>query len=182
MDETMLPDRLIHRKAQNRVNPADFAEDLVKLLPQLRRFARGLARDAADGDDLCQMTIERALKSRHLWQDGTRLDAWVYRIMRNLWIDEARARNRRGQLFAPAEAGDDVGTAGDAAIEAQVELGNVGRAMARLPDDQREAVMLVLVEGFSYKDAADVIGCPMGTLTSRLGRGREALLRAMGEA
>jgi RNA polymerase sigma-70 factor (ECF subfamily) len=70
---------------------------------------------------------------------------------------------------------------GDAGIEAHVELGNVDRAMAALPDEQREAVMLVLVEGFAYKEAAEIIGCPMGTLTSRLARGREALMRALGE-
>ena len=144
---------------------APFGEELVRLLPRLRRFAHGLARDGADGDDLCQATIERALKSSHLWQEGTRLDAWVYRIMRNIWIDETRARSRRGQTFAPEEEGETIGTAGDAAIEATVELGNVGRAMERLPDEQREAVMLVLVEGFAYREAADIVGCPIGTLT-----------------
>jgi len=158
-----------------------FGEELVTLLPRLRRFARSLTRDAADADDLCQMTIERALKSWQQWQGGTRLDAWVYRIMRNIWIDEGRARTRRKQTFAPAEDGDNVGDHGDAAIEAHAEMGNVGRAMARLPDEQREAVTLVLVEGFAYKEAADILGVPMGTLTSRLVRGREALLRELGE-
>ena len=160
---------------------AQFGEDLVKLLPQMRRFARGLARDGADGDDLCQATIERALKSADLWQEGTRLDAWVYRIMRNIWIDEARARNRRGKTFAPEADGEHVGSAGDTAIEANAELGYVGRALDRLHEDQREAVMLVLVEGFAYKEAAEIIGCPIGTLTSRLVRGREALMRELGE-
>lgn len=160
---------------------AQFSEGLVRLLPQMRRFARGLTRDGADGDDLCQMTIERALKSSHLWTEGTRLDSWVYRIMRNIWIDEARARNRASQTFAPEEDGEHVGMAGDVGIEAHVELGNVDRAMAQLPDEQREAVMLVLVEGFAYKEAAEIIGCPIGTLTSRLARGREALMRALGE-
>lgn len=163
------------------VTSAHFGETLVKLLPQMRRFARGLARDGADGDDLCQATIERALKSSHLWQEGTRLDAWVYRIMRNIWIDETRARSRRAQTFAPEEEGENVGVAGDAAIEASAELGHVERAMGHLPPDQREAVMLVLVEGFAYKEAAEIIGCPMGTLTSRLVRGREALMKALGE-
>lgn len=160
---------------------AQFGENLVRLLPQLRRFARGLARDGADGDDLCQATIERALKSSHLWQEGTRLDAWVYRIMRNIWIDETRARSRRAQTFAPEEEGEHVGDTGDAAIEAHAEMSHVDRAMASLPAEQREAVMLVLVEGFAYKEAAEIIGCPMGTLTSRLGRGREALMKALGE-
>ena len=161
---------------------AHFGEKLVKLLPQMRRFARGLTRDAADGDDLCQATIERALKASHQWQEGSRLDAWVYRIMRNIWIDEARASNRRSQAFAPEEAGEHVGSAGDMAIEAFVELGNVERAMLLLPAEQREAVLLVLVEGFAYKEAAEIVGCPLGTLTSRLVRGREALMRELGEA
>jgi RNA polymerase sigma factor (sigma-70 family) len=163
------------------VTSAHFGEDLVKLLPRMRRFARGLARDGADGDDLCQATIERALKSAHQWQEGTRLDAWVYRIMRNIWIDETRARSRRAQTFAPEEEGEQVGTRGDAAIEANAEMARVERAMAALPPDQREAVLLVLVEGFAYKEAAEIIGCPMGTLTSRLVRGREALMRMLGE-
>lgn len=161
---------------------ARFGAELTRLLPRLRRFARGLTRDSADGDDLCQATIERALKSASQWQEGTRLEAWVYRIMRNLWIDESRARSRRQQTFSPEEDGLEVGNDGDVAIEAHAELGNVARAMARLPAEQREAVMLVLVEGFAYKKAAEIIGCPMGTLTSRLVRGREALMRELGEA
>ena len=159
-----------------------FCDELTALLPKLRRFARGLAHDAADGDDLCQATIERALKSRHQWQDGTRLDAWVYRIMRNLWIDEARARTRRTQTFAVEEEGLDIGDGGDRAIEAHIELGHVDRALGELPEEQREAVILVLVEGYAYKEAAEMIGCPIGTLTSRLVRGREALMRRLGEA
>ncbi|GLK43813.1 MULTISPECIES: sigma-70 family RNA polymerase sigma factor [Novosphingobium] len=158
-----------------------FCEELTALLPRLRRFARGLARDPADADDLCQQTVERALKSRQSWQDGTRLDAWVYRIMRNQWIDEVRARTRRSQTFTHEEEGANIGAPGDLAAENLVELGNVGRALARLPEEQREAVILVLVEGFAYKEAAEIIGVPQGTLTSRLGRGREALLRELGE-
>lgn len=159
-----------------------FCENLIALLPRLRRFARGLCRDAADADDLCQQTVERALKSRDHWQEGTRLDAWVYRIMRNQWIDETRARGRRGQTFVHEDEGMNVGTPGAPDAENLVELGNVGRALLRLPEEQREAVVLVMVEGFAYKEAAEIIGIPQGTLTSRLGRGREALMRELGEA
>lgn len=162
-------------------NQDRFCEELTALLPRLRRFARGLARDATDADDLCQQTLERALKSRQSWQEGSRLDAWVYRIMRNQWIDEARARARRAHTFAHEEEGTGVGAPGDRDAENLVELGNVGRALARLSHEQREAVVLVLVEGFAYKEAAEIIGVPQGTLTSRLGRGREALLRELGE-
>jgi RNA polymerase sigma-70 factor (ECF subfamily) len=106
----------------------------------------------------------------------------MYRIMRNHWIDTARARTRAGETFVGAEAGESVGDRGDAGIEAAVELGNVGRAMAMLPPEQREAVALVLVEGFAYKEAAEILDIPMGTLTSRLVRGREALMARLGEA
>lgn len=159
-----------------------FCEELTALLPRLRRFARGLTHDAADADDLCQQTIERTLKSRHQWQEGTRLDAWVYKIMRNQWIDEARARKRRSQTFVHEDEGMHVGNTAHHDAENLVELGNIGRALARLPEEQREAVVLVLVEGFAYREAADIIGVPQGTLTSRLGRGREALLKELGEA
>lgn len=158
----------------------EFEDGVLALLPRLRRFAFSLSRDAADGDDLCQMTIERALNARDQWTPGSRLDSWMYRIMRNIWIDEVRARTRRGQTFIDEEAGMDVGGAGDQ--EARVELGNVDRAMSRLPDEQREAIALVMIEGFAYKEAAAIIGCPIGTLTSRLIRGREALMSELGVA
>jgi len=145
----------------------------------LRRFAIGLAGHPADGDDLCQMTIERALSRREQWQDGTRLDSWAYRIMRNIWIDESRARKRRGQTFVDEDAGLLVGV--DGAQEARMELGDIDRAMARLPEEQREAVLLVMVEGYSYKEAAEIVGCPVGTLNSRLVRGRDALMALLGE-
>lgn len=159
-----------------------FEEELVELLPRLRRFARGLARDAADADDLCQAAIERALKSRSQWQQGTRLDSWMYRITRNLWIDERRAAGRRG-VHAPIDesvnqiAGDDA-----ADVEAGALRGDVDGAMARLPDEQREVVMLVLVEGYAYREAAEILEVPIGTVTSRLARGRETLMHLLGEA
>lgn len=159
-----------------------FEDELLAVLPRLRRFAHALARNTADADDLCQAAIERALKARDQWQPGTRMDSWMYRIMRNSWIDAARANRRRGETFVDEEAGLSVGDNGDKAIEASVELGNVGRAMQRLPDEQREAVALVLIEGLAYKEAAAILDIPMGTLTSRLVRGREALMATLGEA
>ena len=159
-----------------------FEDEMIALLPRLRRFAHALARDAADADDLCQAAVERALKARAQWQPGTRLDSWMYRIMRNLWIDTGRARTRHGETFVGAEAGEGIGDRGDVAIEAHVELGQVARAMNSLPAEQREAVALVLVEGFQYKEAAEMLDIPIGTLTSRLARGREALMARLGEA
>lgn len=155
----------------------DFEAALSALLPRLRRFAHGLARDPADADDLTQSTMERALKARDQWQAGTSLDAWSYRIMRNLWIDTARSRQRRDQVLAPAELGESVGAAPEA--EGKAELHFLMRAMDRLPDEQREAVALVMIEGLAYREAADVLDVPIGTLTSRLVRGRQALVEML---
>ncbi|HEX3701413.1 MAG TPA: sigma-70 family RNA polymerase sigma factor [Phenylobacterium sp.] len=149
---------------------------IVDLLPRLRRLARVLSRDPADADDLVQATVERALIHREQWRPGTRLDSWMFRIMKNAWIDESRSRSRRGRVFAPEEQGETVGSDGAAAMDARLIAADISRAMARLPDEQRLAVALVLVEGLSYKEAADVLEVPQGTLTSRLVRGRMALL------
>lgn len=153
---------------------------MLALLPRLRRFAIGLCGNTSDGDDLCQMTIERALSNQSRWEEGTRLDSWMYRIMRNIWIDEGRKVTRSMQTFVAEDAGVGVGSNG--AQEAAVELGNVDRAMQKLPEDQREAVLLVMVEGYAYKEAAEIVGCPVGTLNSRLVRGRDALMAILGEA
>ena len=150
--------------------------EIVELLPRLRRLARALARDVADADDLVQLTVERGLARSGQWIPGTRLDSWMFRIMKNAWIDEGRARSRRAAVFAPEEAGDHVGDDGAARMEDRLAARDVERAMLRLPEDQRIAVALVLVEGLSYQEAADVIEAPVGTLTSRLVRGRAALV------
>ncbi|MDR6146923.1 RNA polymerase sigma factor (sigma-70 family) [Sphingomonas sp. SORGH_AS870] len=159
---------------------AAFEQELLALLPRLRRFARSLTHDAADADDLAQVTIEKALLARSSWQPGTRLDSWMYRIMRNAWIDTTRARRRASETFIAEDAGMGVGAPG--AAEAHVALTEVEAAMRALPDEQREAVALVLVEGLAYKEAAEILDIPMGTLTSRLVRGRQALMARLGEA
>jgi RNA polymerase sigma-70 factor (ECF subfamily) len=152
---------------------------VLALLPRLRRFAAGLARDRVDGDDLCQATVLRALDRRAQWQPGSRLDSWMIRIMRNIWIDEQRSRARRGETFVAEDAGLAVGAGGGQ--EEAVALGDVDRALGTLPDEQREAVLLVMVEGYSYREAAEIVGCPVGTLNSRLVRGRDALLALIGQ-
>ena len=159
-----------------------FENELLALLPRLRRFARGLTHNPADADDLCQAAIERALKSREQWQDGTRLDSWMYRITRNIWIDNRRASARRGVHSDIDDGVLQIANDGHQRMEASLELKDVDKAMAQLPDEQREAIMLVLVEGYAYKEAAEILEVPIGTLTSRLARGREALLRELGEA
>ena len=152
----------------------------MALLPRLRRFAAGLARSPADGDDLCQATVERALLKRAQWQPGTHLDSWMMRIMRNIWIDEQRARKRRGETFVAEDAGLSVGSGGGQ--EEAVALGDIDRALRTLPDEQREAVLMVMVARYASKEAAEIVDCPVGTMNSRLVRGRDALLARLGEA
>ena len=147
-------------------------EQIVDLLPRLRRFARTLARDPHDADDLVQIAVERALARSDQLRPESRLSSWMFGILRNAWIDETRTRGRRNRIFAPEELGENVG---DASGGSHAEALSVQDAMARLPDEQRMAVGLVLVEGLSYKEAAEIMGVPIGTLTSRLARGREAL-------
>lgn len=156
--------------------------DIVALLPRLRRFARALTGQTADADDIVQIAVERALMRIEQFQPGTRLDAWLLSIVRNAWIDEARSRTRRAKVFAPAEEGERVGNDGAAQVHAKLEADDVWKAMRELPDEQREAVALVCVEGLAYREAAEALGVPIGTLTSRLARGREALQTMLGGA
>lgn len=152
-------------------------QQLRALLPRLRRFARSLAGDPADADDLVQVALERALVRMGQW-DAARggLDAWMFGIVRNAWLDELRARGRRRRVFAPEEEGEHVG---QSPLDGRIEMMSVQAAMARLPEEQRMVVMLVLVEGLSYREASDVLEVPIGTVTSRLARGREALQRML---
>jgi RNA polymerase sigma-70 factor (ECF subfamily) len=150
-----------------------FQSELVDCLPRLRRFARSLARDAADADDLVQAAVERGLSRRGQWKPGTSLLSWMFTIMKNAWIDETRSRGRQTQRQAPAEAGE---RAPDPAAADPVARLAVQRAMGALPADQRLAVALVLVEGLSYAEASRVLEIPEGTLTSRLVRGRMTLM------
>lgn len=156
-----------------------FERELLTLLPRLRRFARALARDAADADDLLQVALERALKARQQWTPGTRLDSWMMRIVRNCWIDEVRSRSRRARTFVPEEEGAAIGSVAHRDIELRAEMRGVARAMDSLSPEQREVIALVLVEGFAYKEAAALLDIPIGTLTSRLTRGRQALVQML---
>ena len=152
-----------------------FEQEIVDLLPRLRRLARVLTRDVTAADDLVQIAIERALSRRDQWRPGTRLDSWVMRIMKNAWIDETRSRSRWSKVLDSEEAGVNVS---DRSGQTDEQLA-IAQAMADLPDEQRIAVALVLVDGLSYADAAEVLEIPPGTLNSRVVRGRMALMEAL---
>ncbi|MEG3191974.1 RNA polymerase sigma factor [Lysobacter sp. D1-1-M9] len=151
---------------------------LCELLPRMRRFARSLTGHPQDADDVVQTAIERALARASQWRPDQALEPWLFGIVRNAWLDEVRARQRRGRVFAPEEEGEAVGHDG---VDAHAVVLSVEAAMVRLPEEQRAAVALVLVEGLSYKEAAAALEVPIGTVTSRLARGREALQRMLGD-
>jgi len=151
---------------------AQLREQIAGLLPRLRRFARTLARDAHDADDIVQIAVERALTRLDQLRPGSQLSSWLFGIVRNAWIDEVRGRARQGRIFAPEELGAQVG---EEPLGTVADTLAVQNALERLPQEQRIAVGLVLVEGLSYKEAARIMEIPIGTLTSRLARGREAL-------
>ncbi len=156
--------------------------DIVAMLPRLRRFARALTGQPADADDIVQIAVERALTRADQFQPGTRLDAWMLSIVRNAWIDEARARARRAQTFVAAELGDRVGNDGENEMYAKLRADEVWKALRDLAEEQREVIALVCVEGMAYREAAQLLGVPIGTVTSRLARGREALQQKLGDA
>ncbi|HVC51963.1 MAG TPA: sigma-70 family RNA polymerase sigma factor [Stellaceae bacterium] len=151
-----------------------FGDRLVAVLPRLRRFARGLARAASEADDLVQAACERALSRKHQFQEGTRFDSWMFRIVQTIWIDQMRAREVRKEDGDIAE--ERLGSYEPVRrVEARLALAEVRQAVEYLPQDQRAALILVTVEGLSYKEAAQVVGVPVGTIMSRLARARIAL-------
>ena len=151
-----------------------FSDQLIAVLPRLRRFARGLSGSVADADDLVQAACERALARQHQFQEGTRFDSWMFRIVQTIWIDQVRARDVRKEDGDIAE--DRLGSDEPARrVEARLALNEVRRALDHLPPDLRAALLLVTVEGLSYKEAAEALQDPVGTIMSRLSRARIAL-------
>ena len=162
----------------SRTIPADEVRaQLAGLLPRLRRFARSLSRNQHDADDLVQSAVERAWRHLDQLKPGANLHSWMFGIMKNAWVDNLRSRKRRGEVALPEASGEHPAVnPGDV----NANLWSVSEAMDKLPEEQRLAVALVLVEGLSYKEASELLEIPMGTLTSRLARGRTALAQALG--
>lgn len=148
-------------------------EELLTLMPAIRRFAYSLTGTPHDADDLLQNTIERVL-SRGVPED-VELVKWVFRVCRNVWIDEYRARKVRHQDPDSAELLDAQAIDGDKVICDHITLHQVNHAMNQLPDDQRSILALIAVQGMSYKEVAETLSIPIGTVMSRLARARIAL-------
>lgn len=140
-----------------------------------------MARNPSDADDLAQMAAEKAFKSFSQFKPGTNFDYWMFRICRTVWIDMVRSGTRRAAREVVAEEGKTAGVDPRPAIEAAIDLKTAIAAMQRLPDEQREVVALILVDGFGYREAAEILEQPIGTVSSRLARGRQALLAMLGE-
>lgn len=161
----------------------DLKAELVQLLPRLRRFAYSQTRSVQDADDLVQAACERALSRLDQFQPGSRLDSWMFTIMRNIWIDNVRSRARRPE-FANTEATEGAidQTFLSAQTEARSDLRRISGEMAKLPPEQLSVLTLVVMEGKSYQEASDLLGVPIGTVMSRLSRARSRLAACLGAA
>lgn len=156
----------------------DIRTDLIQLLPRLRNFARSLTGAADQADDLVQNGVEKALRNLDSFTPGTRLDAWMFRILRNAWIDTVRARRNTTDIDART-AETLMGEDGRKTTEDRLHLSEVRRAMAGLPEDQRTVLMLVCVEGMRYREVAEALDIAEGTVMSRLSRARLALAETL---
>lgn len=167
------------RVGGHRVND-DVRHQMVALLPRLRRFAFVLTRDMERADDLVQETCVRALDRIGQWERGTRLDSWLYRIAQNIWFDRLRAAKVRGETAEMDAAAELVGEDGRVVVDAKLALGDISRAIAKLPEEQQVLIALVCIDGLSYKEAASILQVPIGTVMSRLARARQALHADLG--
>jgi RNA polymerase sigma-70 factor (ECF subfamily) len=159
--------------------------EMVALIPRLRRFARGLTGTPDQADDLVQAACERAITRIEQWTPGTRLDSWMFRIVQTIWLDERRAakvRTGEGRIDAAEAQEPELSVDGVRRMEAHLTYDRVRRAIGKLPEEQRVVMMLVCVEGQTYKEAADTLGIPIGTVMSRLARARAGLAREIGES
>ena len=164
-----------HSKARPTSTQADdeaFKRELVKLIPHLRAFARTLAGDPASADDLAQDAMMKAWDARNSFQMGTNMKAWTFMILRNQFYSEKRRSWRQSQL--DQEAAERTLVAVDDP-EAPVALDELRLSLAQLPAEQREALILVGAGGFAYEEAAEICGCAVGTVKSRVSRARKAL-------
>lgn len=152
-------------------------ELLIAEIPRLRRYAIALLRDRVAADDLVQDVVLRGLDRLHLWRDGTNMRTWLFTIMHNLHANDMRRRSRTADNQPLDAAALSHGTPPEQ--EAAVELSQLSDAIAGLPAPQRQVLLLVGLEGFSYADAAEALGVPVGTVMSRLSRTREELRRTL---
>jgi RNA polymerase sigma-70 factor (ECF subfamily) len=157
---------------------ADTHRDIEAEIPRLRRYARALTRDVVTADDLVQDCLVRALGKLHLWQEGTDLRAWLFTILHNQHVNHIRRAVREGVAVGLNESEPRLSRAPPQGK--RLELRDLGRAIAKLPEEQRSVILLVGLEGMRYEEVAAILDVPVGTIRSRLSRGRKALRRLTG--
>jgi len=156
---------------------SDFARLIEAEIPRLRRYARALTRDVTRADDLVQNCLARAVAKRHLWEPGSDLRAWLFTILHNQHVNEVRRSMREGSNVAIDEAR---ALTVPANAIAALELRDLEAALGKLAHEQRQVILLVGLEGMSYEDVAAILQIPVGTVRSRLSRGRDQLRRLLG--
>lgn len=166
-----MPERSV-RRAEEQAKPDQFRADLLALLPHMRAFARGLCGRPEQADDLVQETVMRAWTARDSFTPGTSMKAWTFTIMRNHFLNDLRKNKRQTQLD-PEVA--ETTLVARATQEEGVHMNDLQRALDKLSDERKEALLLVGAGGFSYEEAAGICGVPVGTMKSRVARGRAQL-------
>jgi RNA polymerase sigma-70 factor (ECF subfamily) len=159
---------------------ADICRKIEEEIPRLRRYARALTRDINAADDLVQDCLTRALSKVHLWQKGTDLRAWLFTILHNQYVNHVRRAVREGSAVGLSDSEPMLTSAPNQGK--RLELRDLERAIAKLPEEQRSVLLLVGLEGMRYEEVASVLDVPVGTIRSRLSRGREMLRQLMGMA
>jgi RNA polymerase sigma-70 factor (ECF subfamily) len=160
------------------VSMTEFRARIEEEIPRLRRYARALTRNGSRCDDLVQDTLVRALAKEHLWQSGSNMRAWLFTIMHNQNVNSVRSAIREGMTVDFEEQASNLVATTDPTVARQ--LHELDRALMQVPEEQRQVILLVGLEGMSYEDAAAILDIPVGTVRSRLSRGRDALRRLMG--
>jgi RNA polymerase sigma-70 factor, ECF subfamily len=156
----------------------EFGKLLEEQIPRLRRYARALTRNASRADDLVQDCLYRAIRKRHLFQPGTDLRAWLFTLLHNQHVNLVRSGLREGIAVPVEDVEEKLGE--PASQGSSLHIRDLDRAMARLPEGQRQVVLLVGLEGLQYEDVAKILDVPVGTVRSRLSRAREALRHSLG--
>lgn len=159
---------------------SEFRKAIEEQLPRLRRYARALTRNRDRADDLVQDTVLRALAKEHLWQPGTDLRAWLFTLMHNQNVNFVRRGVREGVSVDVDDMSATLVANSDPTTSRQ--LFELDRALTQISEEQRQVILLVGLEGAAYEEAAEILGIPVGTVRSRLSRGRDNLRRLMDSA
>jgi RNA polymerase sigma-70 factor (ECF subfamily) len=168
-----------HSAAEKGMRMDNFAELLEEQIPRLRRYARALCRnDVSAADDLVQDCLVRAVAKQHLYRPDTNLRAWLFTIMHNQRVNDVRRGSRAGTALNVDDIASQLVAVADPAASRQ--LRELDEAIAKLPHEQRQTILLIGIEGMSYEEVASILNIPIGTVRSRLSRGRVSLRRLMG--